>query len=112
MKTNDIITCDLPLFIQKLYIKRLKHMIEKWECDNFCTHCPINSHYREGKRTINAFILGDSHHYLDMTYKICDFCMQNVNIKMFCPCKQLGSEEALKRAKDFIKRFEAQHEIL
>ena len=55
---NDIIDCGRPLPLQKLYIKRLKHMI--WN-------------------------------------------------KHGCPCTRLDPKKALKRAKEFIERFEMKY---
>ena len=102
---KPIITCDLPLPIQLLYIKRLKHMIWRWEYENFCGHCPITIRFSTNVPTIKKLI--KYHIFLS---GICGFCVHNINLKCGsgCPCSQLKPPEALKRAKDFIERFEAE----
>ena len=102
---KPIITCDLPLPIQRLYIKRLKHMIWRWEFENFCGHCPVNKKF--GHRT--GFIKKFKSCQYDKPY-ICEFCQQNVGLFNGCPCYKLKRQEALKRAKDFVGRFEAEDE--
>ena len=105
-----IISCGLPLPIQRLYIKRLKHMIWRWEHENFCGHCPITKNFRICEKndidletpSIKAF--EEYHNWWD----ICDFCQDNVGTLPRCPCEELKPQEALKRAKDFIERFEAE----
>ena len=103
-KQNEIIDCRLSLPIQKLYIKRLKHMISRWEYQNFCGHCPINKRFASGSIAIKE-IKGYGR-------TACSFCTENVDIHHCgyrCPCRVLGPKEALKRAKDFILRFELKH---
>ena len=103
---EEIIDCGLPLSIQKLYIKRLKHMIQRWEFENFCGHCPIHRHFKINVRRVKQF---DG--YGNFKRNICDFCGHNVKVVTGgCPCPNLGAKCALKRAKDFIERFEVQHE--
>lgn len=98
---NKIITCNLPLPIQRLYIKRLKHMIWRWEYENFCGHCPINKDFKEKAHRIKVFTLG-------LKFRACRFCSNNVDVTIgHCPCHKLGPKKALKRAKDFVERFEA-----
>ena len=100
-----IITCDLPLPIQRLYIKRLKHMIEKWEHNKFCGHCPAAKGFSFS--VFNAMI--DKFIY----WPPCSFCRVNMGISksIGCPCYVIGSVEALKRAKDFIRRLEHENPI-
>ena len=98
---KKIISCDLPLKIQRLYIKRLKHMIWRWEYNNFCGHCPVNKRFGIKVRRVKAF----SGEETGIWWKVCRFCKRNVKSEG-CPCDDLGPEKALKRAKDFIERFE------
>lgn len=92
-----IISCGLPLPIQRLYIKRLKHMIQRWECSGICGHCPILKHYKPHASPIKEFEPSE----------ICEFCEKNVGSDTgLYPCNMLDPPEALKRAKDFIERFE------
>lgn len=98
---KKIISCDLPLPIQRLYIKRLKHMIWRWEHENFCGHCPVNKGFKE-----NFPVIRKMEEY-DYSYQLCHFCLHNVSLKYGCPCTRLKPKQALKRAKDFIERFEA-----
>ena len=100
---KPIISCDVPLPIQRLYIKRLKHMIWRWEFENFCGHCPITKNFREHNVAIKKFGGHDGR----FNRPICQFCRRNVNATEACPCYQLKPKQALKRAKDFIERFEA-----
>lgn len=99
MKPSDIIDCGLPLKIQKLYIKRLKYMIQRWEFENFCGHCPVNKRFESNAPPIKQLF------QYAWKYKTCDFCQTNVRT-VTCPCFALKPKEALKRAKDFIERFE------
>ena len=98
---KKIITCDLPLPIQRLYIKRLKHMIERWEFDGFCSHCPVHKNFEECVEFIKKLKPYDC--------EICHFCKDNVEAEN-CPCYGLGPKKALTKAKDFIKRFEAEQD--
>ena len=97
---KKIISCDLPLPIQRLYIKRLKHMIMRWEYKGICAYCPVNTYFKSGNKKIQTF-----HNKYRRT--ICAFCEKNMGSEFLCPCGALKPQEALKRAKDFIKRFEA-----
>ena len=101
---KQIITCGLPLPIQRLYIKRLKHMIWRYEHENFCGHCPICRNLGIKVPRIEAFKWFRDQ---DIWWKVCKFCKENVNAYR-CPCDCLGPKKALKRAKDFIERFEAE----
>lgn len=97
MKTIE--DCGLPLPIQKLYIKRLKHMIWRWECENFCGHCPVTKRF--------GFQTGLIKEIKPYNYEVCVFCVRNVELDIRrCPCYELQPKQALKRAKDFIERFE------
>ena len=100
---KPIITCDLPLPIQRLYIKRLKHMIWRWEFENFCGHCPIGKSFREHAGVTKRFIKYCSFYYRP----IVNFVNVNLRTHDGCPCHDLKPKQALKRAKDFIERFEA-----
>ena len=104
---KPIISCGLPLSIQRLYIKRLKHMIMRWQDENFCGHCPISQRFK----THTDFVIMtqfDGHWYWNND--VCAFCRENVGVKHSCPCGLLGPKKALKRAKDFIERFETQED--
>ena len=79
-------------------------MIWKWEYDNFCGHCPINKNFKEYNERIERF--GDYYSTWDKKL-ICYFCYDNVGVDN-CPCYKLKPQEALKRAKDFIERFETE----
>ena len=96
MKIKD---CNLPLPIQRLYIKRLKHMIERWEFEGFCSHCPAHKNFGEFVDFIKELEPYNG--------EICYFCKDNVEAEN-CPCYDLGPKKALKKAKDFIERFEAE----
>ena len=100
---KKIIDCGLPLPIQKLYIKRLKYMIWRWEFEKFCGHCPITKNFREHNVAIKKFNICSQW----FNRSVCAFCRRNVNATEGCPCYQLKPKTALKRAKDFIERFEA-----
>ena len=95
---KKIITCNLPLPIQRLYIKRLKHMVWRWEFENFCGHCPGNWRY--------GFQTGFTTKIERYGIEVCSFCRRNVGLLYGCPCNKLRPKTALKRAKDFIERFE------
>ena len=97
---EKIIDCGLSLPIQRLYIKRLKHMIWRWEYEDFCGHCPITKRF--GYQT--GLIKGVKPHHSGL----CEFCRRNVGLRYSCPCYRLKPQQALKRAKDFIERVEAE----
>jgi len=89
--------CDLPLKIQEAYIGRLKRMIELYEFENICLHCPANLRFANNVRKIKIF------HNWGMS--VCNFCKSNIDV-VNCPCDSLKPEIALERAKNFIKEFE------
>lgn len=75
-------------------------MIWRWEFENFCGHCPINKRF--------GYQTGYIKKIKPYRYETCKFCYRNVGLNIAqCPCDKLKPQEALKRAKDFIERFEA-----
>lgn len=88
--------CDLPLKIQEAYIGRLKRMIELYEFENICLHCPANIRFANQVRKIKIF--------RNWSISVCTFCKLNVHATS-CPCHSLDPEIALKRAKNFIEEF-------
>lgn len=90
--------CDLPLKIQKTYIKRLKRMIELYEFENICMHCPANFRFAKYVRKIKIFG--------NWSISVCNFCRSNVGSSN-CPCHSLKNTEiVLEKAKNFIEEFE------
>lgn len=74
-------------------------MIERWEYSGICSHCPTTKHYKPWVSEIKELNGID----------LCQFCRENVRVYDYnCPCNELKPKEALKRAKDFIERFEVQ----
>ena len=95
-----ILDCGLSLANQKLYIQRLKKMLDRYEVENLKKHCPITKRFNglAWLTTLGKF----------NQKKICDFCMVNVDATN-CPCLCLDPEEAADRGKKFIALFEAEH---
>ena len=94
---KPIISCDLPLPIQRLYIKRLKHMIWRWEFENFCGHCPITKNFREHNVAIKKFGGHDGW----FNRPICQFCRRNVHAVSSCPCYELKPPRSPQKGKGF-----------
>jgi hypothetical protein len=72
-------------------------MIQRWQDENFCGHCPANKGFESNVSRIRKF----------RYYGICVFCRVNVTVIRGCPCDTLGPT-ALTKAKDFVQRFEAE----
>lgn len=83
-------------------------MIWRWEYSGICSHCPANRAFQTEVASIKKF-----KKYISFFCRpLCDFCSQNVGLtEKHCPCDTLKPKEALKRAKDFIRRFEHENPI-
>ena len=95
-----ILDCNLPLNLQKLYIQRLKKMLSKHNPEKLSNYCPAG---------ISFSIYGYLKPFKEFQ-NVCDFCMFNVDATRDCPCFHWNPEEAANRGREFIARFEKQHE--
>ena len=95
-----ILDCGLTLELQKIYIQRLKVMLNTYDLNELHSHCPISI----------KFDKTNQYEIFTSPNRICKFCRINVNHVKYCPCLYLGPKEAVKRGRDFIARFESQHE--
>jgi len=105
IEPTKIYTCGLTIEQQRLYIRQLKKMLTYSDI-NIC--CPARKKIvKLSGDYLEEFLDPDflpPHNYLDL--KVCQFCRINVGLITGCPCRVLGKNEALRRAKNFIKRFE------
>lgn len=84
---------------KRLYMRRLKRMLER---PDPCVCCPACNNYRG-----IYFVKG-----LEKDWEeTCCFCRSLVGVKKYCPCGDLGTAEALKRAHKAIKSYEKRYGI-
>jgi len=99
---DEVFPCGLTIEQQRAYIEQLKKVIAH---PKMCKCCPA----RKDIDCSGAFL----EEFLDSTCfsfnsNVCLFCHANVGLGKNdpCPCGRFGKDEALRRAKNFIERFE------
>jgi len=98
-----ILSCNIPKNEQRLYIRQLKKVIAHAD---ICNCCPARRRLELGTSGGWLKKFSTPEGFLDT--RICEFCRENVGLTVGCPCRRLGKDEAIKRAQDFIARFEAE----
>ena len=92
---------------EKLFMTRLKRMLEMSTVEDVELHCPIEIGYRIDQE--------QEHICKKLSYlneEECDYCMNLVGAKTYCPCRALGEEEAYKKAWAAVNEYEEETGLL